>query len=511
MSYQSPLNIVKGLTADENIEINDANLIRLRKKLLAELNLSGATTIEINKKSFSRDEIIKSIDVLLNNPDLQIHEFIYNNPTILNYLEDDTINLQSIEFVTLSIPENIRHQFGLIVYERIIIQFKKAMSTRVFAHADASLAMMKALPPDAQELCYEEVHRSLSTLSNYLVEIQHTVNLHHKNDLTFLTYTSFAILLNNLPEDFNDIKYDIVNNIINLLVAYHKLKKYDIEFALSISRVLVKINCDDDQKNLIKNNHRFFIDTVDNSSGSGISYIRYVGIGIFVLINLLRMCNSNSNSSRNYQFTSQNDNNILNIIEQQNNKYNNVNSTLKNYKNEVYSTSLSLASGKDNIVKLMFDSAHPVTGYCPFKNNAFYTRAQDFTDWDKTINIENQTKYDVIVFAFDSIKSKLISIYIAKQKSSEIRYQNNTHFMFYFGNHLMQPNSISSNQNFKLNELFFESAPKTTDFLNSNYLITAIKTSNSKKINTLKLDSLFLAEAKEEYVYKKFILKKTDN
>jgi XTP/dITP diphosphohydrolase len=37
MSYQSPLNIVKGLTADENIEINDANLIRLRKKLLAEL------------------------------------------------------------------------------------------------------------------------------------------------------------------------------------------------------------------------------------------------------------------------------------------------------------------------------------------------------------------------------------------------------------------------------------------------------------------------------------------
>lgn len=83
--------------------------------------------------------------------------------------------------------------------------------------------------------------------------------------------------------------------------------------------------------------------------------------------------------------------------------------------------------------------------------------------------------------------------------------------MFYFGNHLMQPNSISSNQNFKLNELFFESAPKTTDFLNSNYLITTIKTSNTKKINTLKLDSLFLAEAKEEYVYKKFILKKTDN
>ena len=509
MSYQSPLNIVKGLTAEEHFEINDANLIRLRKKLLAELNLSGTTTIEINKKSFTKDEIIKSIDALLNNPDLEIHEYIYNNPHILNYLENESINLGSSEFISISIPDKIRHQFALIIYERIIIQFKKAISSRIFAFADASIAMMKALPVDIQELCFEDVHRSLSTLNNYLTEIKHAINVDHKKDITFLSFISFAILLNNLPDDFDDIKFDIVNNVINLLVAYHKLKNYDKDFALSISKVLITINCEDEQKLLIKNNHKFFVQSVDESSSFNFGHLRYVGFAVFVLINVLKMCNHDTTNS--YQFSTPSSNNIQFLNNQQNSNIDDVASTLDKYKIEVYNTSLSILSGQDNLFKLMFDTAHPMTGYCPYKNRAFYTRFQDFTDWDKSIKIENKTKYDVIVFAFDSIKSKLVSMYIAKKESSEIRYKTDTRFIFYFGNQLMQPKSNSSNQNFKYNELFFESAPKTSSFLTTNYSICLKKESDNKKMNILKLDSMFLAETKDEYVYKKFILKKTDN
>lgn len=509
MAYISPLHIIKGIANDASFEINDANLIRLRKKLLAELSLSGETTITVNKKSYSKDEIIKTIDQLLGNPDLELHEFIFKHAFLLRYLEDDSMMLSPQSYLGIDIPESVRPKLDGVMYERIIIQFKKGISSRAFTHAQNALGLMEPLPVHLRELCYEEAHKSLHTLNTFLYEMEVNMTSQNKNDIKFLGYESFASFVNALPIEFDDVKYDLINRAINIVVGYHKLSVHDRDLIEDISTVLTKINCEEEQASLIKSNHRIFTSkrsssSFSSSSSSGYSPLKYIGIAAIILINILRVCNKSSSHDYNYSYNPKYDFSSLSVPSAA--RAYNLSGEFMLYKAALYSRKQS--SKDQSLGTLFFDTLYEVPQH-PFEEGFKWGKDSTVFSWDRNLQIKNNTDLNLIVFCFDSAKTGMNTIYIRKHESDTIAFGNHVRLVFYFGDVLMRAKKMGAlSENAPgYYEHFSESNANELDLLNTTYQILLKQPKSKKKTGyVLTLNPDFIETKADEWKFKKFDL-----
>jgi hypothetical protein len=84
MQYLSPAS----LSGEPIIAPLDKKAIQLeRKKLFAELELSGETTIEMNGRSFTKNDIIQYYENLLKEDGLMYHSAVAEDPILLVFLE----------------------------------------------------------------------------------------------------------------------------------------------------------------------------------------------------------------------------------------------------------------------------------------------------------------------------------------------------------------------------------------------------------------------------------------
>jgi hypothetical protein len=259
---------------------------------LADLNLSGQTTIEINKKVFSKDEIIKTIDLLVNDPDLGFHEFIFANKQLLGFLENEEYFNPFSEFQKLKIPEEHKQKFILLMEDRFLVQFKRAMSKRNFVYAEETLLFIKHLPEEQRDRHYEVVNRTFISLANFIEEVMNAVkekkNKEAEVTLRFLSDMKFSLLLNALPEDFNETINLIVNRTINFMFHYHKQKGHDRLYVTQISYMLMNVReCDGSHSEIIQNNHKVY---AREGSSENVDTTRIIYFVIFFVITALRMC-----------------------------------------------------------------------------------------------------------------------------------------------------------------------------------------------------------------------------
>lgn len=502
MSYQSPLHIIKGISGDRDFVITGENLIRLRKRLLAELNLSGETTIIIHKRSYSKDEIIKAIDQLLGSSDLALHEFIYQHDFLLRYLEDENQVLHPQTYRGFEAPEAIRPGFEPLMTERIVIQFRKGISSRAFSHAKSAIEIMEIMPEHLQILVYEEAHRSLQTLNLFLYELENNLSTDNKKEIQFLSFDSWGAFLNALPEAFEDDRYDLVNRSINLVVAYHKLSGYDKELAKDISTVLTGVKCDEEQATLIKSNHKVFSGG-SSTSLSGTSLLRFIGIAAIILVNLFRVCNKSDHSydppSYNYQ------NNLIQDLQSNNEKAFNLVDELRIYKRIITGRA---KSPKNNFNLLFFDTLRFPTKD-PFLY-AFKSKQEEVNaSWDKKLQISNSTSNDLILLCFNADKTNVSAHFIPQDKTDTIFFGDRCRFIFYFGNTLMRarPNPYIDNNMPGYYECFKETSAWQMGLLNTTHEIVLDQKKPSKKgLYKLPLSSGFILERKDTAGFKNFRL-----
>jgi hypothetical protein len=508
MAYLSPLHIIKGISGDDAFEVNDNNLIRLRKRLLAELNLSGETTITINKRSYSKDEIIKTIDQILGNPDIALHDFIFKHSFLLRYLEDESMVLHPHTYSELAIPTWLQDGLDAVLCERFIIQFKKGISSRAFTHAQHAIALMNKLPDGPKMMCYEEAHKSLHTLNTFLYELENALTLSNKREIQFLGFDSFANFLNALPSEFEGIKYDLVNRAINMVVAYHKMNRHDKELVVDISTVLTKITCDDDQAILILSNHKVFTSRTRSSSSSSSSseygYLRYIGIAAIILFNIFRVCNKSSSHdySPGYNYPSVPD---LYIPTAQ--AFTPADE-LQLYRSEI---SERLKKNNEILTGAMFDTLYGAEKD-PFLYGFKQGKDSALSKWNKNLEITNKSNYDLIVFTYDSAKTAVSPTYIRQHESESVQFANQNRFVFYFGNTLLRAKKISEfgeripgyYEHFKHNE--------QTALLSTTYKIS-LKQAKAKNKNDyrLKVDSAFIENRSDTIRLKKFSLSVTED
>jgi len=505
--YVSPLHIIKGI-AEKDFEINPNNLVRLRKQLLADLNLSGNTTITIQKKTYTKDEIIKTIDVLINTTNLALHEFIFNNKELLNFFENEDLKYSKTGFDRLKIPDDIKKSLFDLLEQRIIIQFKKGISKRVFKQSEEAIVLVEVLEEEQKQNCYEEIHKTLMTLNSFLSEIDNSIrknNLIEKSirkssitgeQFSFLGNPFFADMLNALPTHFNELIIDISNTTINVMYSFHKQVKYDKKLTANISHMLMKIRfLEKSLYDLIRSNHRFYsqFSASDKSfKGKGF-YLIFVVIAIILKIAL---CNHRSSSTKydfDYYKPIDLSNEIASLAKPKN--------ILKNYK---LFTSLSYSlSGVMNTNH--YNSFDIKTGERPFIAHKFNTLDSSNANWNKNMFIENNTSYDLILFQLDSAQEYIFTTYIKRKENLNLGFTNKSNLYFFFGKNIVEPDSTYKNLS-NYHEQFSIIHPNSLDLLGKEYEINITDIKKKKDKYKLILNDSILETMRDSMNFKNFNL-----
>lgn len=297
MSYQSPLHIIKQISGQE-FQVNETNLLRLRKQLLADLNLSGQASLEINGKQYSKDGIIKTIDVLMHSKNLDLHEFIYSNKNLLAYLENEELNFSYDAYSKTGAPELLQQELEKTMTERFMLQFRKNISKREFDRAKEVILFINHLPAEKRDVCYEEVHKKLLALAAFISGITTSIkeneskkkwitkyNCIKGTDFRFLAKPEVADFLNTLPRGFDSAIDVFEASVINLMYHYHKQVSYDKKLTAGISHMLMKVrNCNETNYRLIRRNHNAY-SASGSSIGKGTGGI--VVFAVFIIIRVI--------------------------------------------------------------------------------------------------------------------------------------------------------------------------------------------------------------------------------
>jgi hypothetical protein len=284
LSYQSPLHILAHFDIDVKT-IDEAAIIRLRKRLLAEFNLSREITIKINKIEYTKDEIIQQIDTLKNLEDLETHVQLFQNKAILKFCEqpkkaENPSDILSVVFDDEATTPNAK----AIILDAELSAMKYHLNSLDFL---VPLKIIKFINhigmeniSEAYEIIWDVLIRVEDTIDDVTKETYKKGKYEH---IKFLKRLDFYQFLNELPEDFHLVRNNISVSVINLTV---RIQQKDISFVRSISKNLLWLNCDPENKRLIKDNHKAYLSPAAGTGNTGVLIFRIAIVALF----LLRAC-----------------------------------------------------------------------------------------------------------------------------------------------------------------------------------------------------------------------------
>lgn len=256
--YKSPLHIFdnSGNPEDFITDIND--LKRLRQKLLAEFSISGQTQIVLGGKHYSKDDIIKTIDILMMTSDLDLHLFVYKHKNLLLFLEDELETLSPSLISNIEAPQDLHEKLEKVLFECFTEKITKALSGFDFERAELLFNYAPELSGNSKELFFESIGRKLAYYFDLVKETRDN-RLHEIPEaLPFIANEQFAKFINILPADFENDVYDLVSAIVNLIVAYSRMEGCSRKFVYETSLTLTRIWCEKKLMDLIRSNHRYF-------------------------------------------------------------------------------------------------------------------------------------------------------------------------------------------------------------------------------------------------------------
>lgn len=270
MSYQSPLHILESLQISPN-ELTDESVNRLRKKYLAEFNLNPATTIDINGKAYSKDEILKTIDSLKEVDNLAGHQYIFGKKNLLTWLEKPLKskfpNHEIQEIFDNATSQDFYFPILTNAFEEYVGHYIKHQQ---FRKIEEALRYIPKLGMERSSLIYESINTEIQNVIELLIEAK-KVPSPRTNKLKFrlIAEPEWTDFLNYLPDGFDEVRTNYCFHATNYTAAIHTL---DLRWAYEISSQLVQTNCDPELKKAIEKNHGICSDNYfrsEENAGSG--------------------------------------------------------------------------------------------------------------------------------------------------------------------------------------------------------------------------------------------------
>jgi hypothetical protein len=464
MSYQSPLHILKSLNLSPD-DLDSDNLNRLRKKLLAEFNLTDEITIEINGNQYTKDEVLKTIEKLRQIDDLAIHKAIYEQNGLSRWLENPNekgIPFDKIQRVLDDFPE--KDWFREFVKQSFHTQVKSFFKNRQFGGFSDFSLHLNNFDEDLNYDILETFQIQINQIINNINEATKNPNIkHNKSDFGFISESNWTDFLNSLPSSFESVIDSYLVIATNYTVA---ILRKDLEWTCEISSQLLRINNSNESlKEAITQRHNYY---ERESIWEGLGKILLSILGIFIVfvifIIIVRGCGNKSPHQK--QEISANDKEVhAKKLKQNQEKYI---TEIKNYFAEIEKLKqnpniqwekTSIISGDDHFRTLY----HVCTDCTGIPNNYEIER--------KIILMKNQTNYDLIVFSTGEISR---SYAIRANSESEIEIFRNSKLLFYVGKEMRIPvqyDSLNKVSRHKFHLWFSKKHPQYGDFRPIKYVV----------------------------------------
>jgi hypothetical protein len=267
------------------------NISRIRKQIVAEFAMAEDGFITIDHCTYNKNDVLAEID----DPNFlerwPMHQIVWQNKQILELLEDETINMDTIgqqmndyrkddafiQFISPYLKTPFNNMCRSLLYPPQLSILSVFLKMQQFI-----------LPIDAEE--------AFSSVSKYLHEQERimrntTQQNYHINKAELLPWRndSWSGFLNLLPNHLYEIKEDVVINLINLSVATQNTYSED---AKAYSAEMVKLSgIDAEHRQLILDNHRVFNSSKIGASGNTDpkSYWWIVWVIVIVIRLLMRL------------------------------------------------------------------------------------------------------------------------------------------------------------------------------------------------------------------------------
>lgn len=288
MSYQSPLHLLDSLHIQPS-QLNPAGLVQVRKKLLAEFNLTPNITITVGNKQYTKDEVLKAIDQLKELQYLNDHAAIFQNKPLLTWLENPT----GAKFPSTSISDlywsgQQTPFIDEILAEGLLTSCASLLKRRQFSTIKEPLIVAFSLPDQWQYGVQETIYEFLHGITTQLEEAKKAPD-HQRDQSTFgfILYDNWADFLNSLPKDtFWHAINDYCVEAVNYTVAVQHDQRH---FVYNITHQLVRTNCDSGLKTTIQSNYQIYKENYHHKPGVPATKSRSYGWVIWVVIVLIKL------------------------------------------------------------------------------------------------------------------------------------------------------------------------------------------------------------------------------
>lgn len=284
---------------------DDFNLSRAKKQLQAEFGIAQNGFIEVEGFTYTRHDVLEEID----RPDftdrLKFHRQIWACKQILQLLEKNTANLNTIreEFGPFWGNEEFDKFFSPYFAGPFSYISRTLLADNKLKEMGALLAYEEFLQPEEREEAYRPVRiyldENIRLLRNVTGENYNMLRPKIKQWID----TEWHIFFNNLPHEFYEEKNEVITKLINIGVAVQKTNKPDCR---DVSSQLVSLtDTPESLRKIIVSNHAVYTGSGARSTGSSGSLSwRTILWLLWVVFMIIRLAgNGGCNSSRtNYRY-----------------------------------------------------------------------------------------------------------------------------------------------------------------------------------------------------------------
>jgi hypothetical protein len=288
MQYKSPIPLLQYAGVDTK-DISVAGLNKIQKGLLIELDLSEEKTLCINGDDLTKDDILSIFDDLKDDKVMQYHQWIYDSPYLLKLIQYDEVSADDGFFdLSLSYHYNFS-DFKTFVSPYLSQPLAKAINRaflkRRFKEAQELMVVHYLISDPYFDVAFGKLRSSLKALADEIHQTEQNIRTFKRSRFTFIT-PPFIDFLNALPEQLTADRDAVVTGLINLSV---KLQYVDFEFCYDLYQILKHAKCDAETQELLFHNLDVFSNK-KNKKTTAFTGRFTVGMGIFVLMMILRAC-----------------------------------------------------------------------------------------------------------------------------------------------------------------------------------------------------------------------------
>jgi hypothetical protein len=256
MQYISPIKLLDLKIPKSGEGLREYDLVRERKRILAEFELQKSATIEIKRKELDKLMVVQFFDELADPTLCKYHEAIFRDKNVMYFLEYNVIEKKAWK-LKVEMMENVG--FRAFVRPYFIHSYNQVMTEATSGREIIKLQNLLSKPmlvsPCDYEYCYSGTIGHLNSLLNYCQTHIYDDREFGFKSIKDVSNSKRVLVLNALPDYFNQLKDDYALALCNLAIEIESNENLYELWEKPMSSAL-GIECSPDTKRFVlkKNN-----------------------------------------------------------------------------------------------------------------------------------------------------------------------------------------------------------------------------------------------------------------